>query len=89
MVKKQNEKRTAEKEDGPNLLIAVKKQDWSKAVQEYKCKSGLNDQKQFRKTPKTTKHPKTRQIREKMEFTSLNISHATRYTQVRPAVPSV
>ena len=27
----QNEKRTAEKEDGPNLLIAVKKQDWSQS----------------------------------------------------------
>jgi len=27
------------------------------AVQKYKCKSGLHDQKQLRKTPKTTKYP--------------------------------
>jgi hypothetical protein len=29
MEKKQNEKETAKKEDGPNLPIAEKKQDWS------------------------------------------------------------
>jgi hypothetical protein len=29
--KKQKEKKTAKKEDGPNLLIAGKKQDWSRS----------------------------------------------------------
>jgi len=68
MAKKQNEVRTAGKEDGPNSLIAARKQDGSKTIQEYKCKSSLRDQKQFRKTPKTIKYPKTRQIREKLSL---------------------
>ena len=65
MEEKQNENKTAKKEDGPYVPIAVEKQDWSRSVQERKHKSGLQDQKQLRKTPKATKYPKTRQIQEK------------------------
>ena len=76
MEGKQNEKRTAQKVDGPNSPTAGKNQEWSQNCSRTQSKSSLQDQKRFRKTPNTTEDTKTRQIREKWSLPA-GMSHVS------------
>ena len=88
-IKEKNRKeKNMEKEDGPNLSTARKKQDWSRSCLEHKFKRGLQDEKLFRKTPKATKYPKSWQIREKWNLPTW-MSHMPQevHRSDRPPIP--
>jgi len=86
---KQNEKRTTDKKRwakftyiGKEIRQVTKRSKNTNVTVAYMTKNNLEKILKSQNTPQPNKY-------KKKEFTNLSVSHATKYTQVRPTVLSI